>query len=223
MLEIEFTLKKNIPKYLQSEYDLENFRQGVTDNIKAEALAEWEHLAAATLGDSAEEYIKGISIAEEDEGNVVLQLDGTLAEMQEKGTPPFDMKPGLLAGEEYRVIPITHTKPGAGGNQMSKQAYSKVKNLHYGQRSQQEFGRAGKNKTTGYKHTTHKLTDVIKPTKMAAKKYGSDLVTFRAVSVNSDPRSWWHPGFQPLNLMEQVKQHIEDMFPQILNKIKVRK
>ena len=224
MISIEFSLKKNVPKYLQSEYDLENFRQGVMDNIKSEALTEWEGLAAATLGDSAEAYINGISVEQDGSDKVVLQLDGTLANMQEKGAAPFDMKPGLLAGEPYRIIPITHGNPNKGGqNPMSKQAYSKVKNLHYGQRSSQTFGRAGKNKTTGQKHTTHKLSDIMKPTKRNAKKYGSDLVTFRAVSVNSSPGSWWHPGFKPLNLAEMVKAHIEAMFPKILNKIKVRK
>lgn len=224
MISVEFSLKKNVPKYLQSEYDLENFRQGVIDNIEAEATAEWEHLAAATLGDTAEEYIEGISSEKSGADRVVLRLDGTLAEMQEKGAAPFDMKPGLLDGNAYRIIPITHGNPLKGGsNPMSKQAYSKIKNLHYGQRSSQEFGRAGKNKTTGYKHTTHKLSGIMKPTKRAAKTYGSDFVTFRAVSVNSNPKSWWHPGFQALNLVEQVAQHIQDMFPRILNKVKVRK
>ncbi|VVB53217.1 Uncharacterised protein [uncultured archaeon] len=224
MISIEFSLKKNVPKYLQSEYDMEDFRQGVMDNVEAEALADWEHLAAATLGDTAEEYIDSITSEKHGADKVVLKLDGTLAEMQEKGAEPFDMKPGLLAGESYRVIPITHGNPNKGGkNAMSKQAYSKVKNLHYGQRSSQDFGRAGKNKTTGQKHTTHKLTGIMKPTKRAAKTYGSDFVTFRAVSVNSNPKAWWHPGFQALNLVEQVKQHIEEMFPKILNKVRVRK
>jgi hypothetical protein len=224
MISIEFSLKRNIPKYLQSEYDLDNFRQGVIDNIKYEAMSEWQELASASLGDSAEEYIKGISIEQDGSDKVILQLDGTLANMEEKGSPAFDMKPGLLAGNDYRIIPITHGNPNKGeSNPMSKKAYSKVKSLHYGQRSLQDFGRAGKNKTTGYKHTDHKLADIMKPTKRNAKKYGSGLVTFRAVSVNSDPKSWWHPGFTALNLAEQVKTHIEEMFPKILNKIKVRK
>jgi len=226
MFGFQISLKSRISGSKMAEFEddlgLDNFDQDITTEIADDALAEWEHLAKATLGDSAEGYIEAMRVEDDGEGSVNMMLDGALPNMQEKGSPAFDMKPGLLAGREYRVIPITHGKPGSGSNPMSKQAYSKVKNLNYGQRSTKDFGRAGKNKVTGYKHTEHKLSGIMKPSKSNSSKFGGDMVTFRAVSVNSPTTSWWHPGFKALDLIDKVKEHLQHEYGDIINKIKTK-
>jgi hypothetical protein len=72
---------------------------------------------------------------------------------------------------------------------------------------------------TDYKHKTSLYGGMMKS---PAKSSGGSFVTFRAISRNSDPGSWWHPGFEPLNLIERVKEHINNTFPDILNKIRMR-
>lgn len=42
--------------------------------------------------------------------------------------------------------------------------------------------------------------------KVAQNQY----TTFRVVSDNSDPNSWWHPGFKAMNLARMVQSYIEE-------------
>jgi hypothetical protein len=229
MFGVQFSLKKRISgktmSQYEEEYDFERFEEEITGEIADAALSEWQQLASATLGDSAEGYIEAMRVEDDGAGKVVLKLDGTLANMQEKGTPAFDMKPGLLGGESYKVIPITHgNASGGGSNAMPKKTLQKAKLMHYGEREGGRFKDTSRKKTssTGYKHKNTLYSGMVRPTKSAAKTHGGGFVTFRAVSQNSDPSSWWHPGFEALDLIDKVKEHIERMFPDILNKAKTK-
>jgi len=48
-----------------------------------------------------------------------------------------------------------------------------------------------------------------------AKTYGkatqNQYATFRRVSSNSDPNSWWHPGFQAKRFAERVRTYLETL------------
>jgi hypothetical protein len=209
----------------EEEYEFDRFEEEITKEIAEEAYDEWIQLASATLGDTAENYINAMVVMHDSNKNVVLKLDDKLANMQEGGSESFDMKPGLLAGSDYRVIPITHgraTPKSSEANKMPTQVYSRVKNYHYGQRFTSDTTRRKRNTTTGYKHQSSLYSGMMRPTKSDAKRHGDSFVTFRAVSSNSDPSSWWHPGFEPLNLIEKVKEHISQKFEDTLNKARTK-
>jgi hypothetical protein len=235
MFGVEFSLKARIPGKVMSEYeeeyDMHKFEEEIQDEILDEAMSEWQQLAAATLGDTAEGYIASMQAGKDSSGGIILMLDdtsseGKLANMQEKGAGAFDMKPGLLAGNSSRVIPITHgDASGGGANPMPKKTLQKAKLMHMGEREGGRFKDASRRKSnsvTDYKHKNSLYSGMVRPSKAAAKAYGGGFVTFRTVSQNSAPGSFWHPGFEPLDLIEKVKEHITQKFSDILNKARDR-
>ena len=46
------------------------------------------------------------------------------------------------------------------------------------------------------------------------KVWQNQYVTFRVVSDNSDPNSWWHPGFKAMQLAVRVQQYLEEQIGQ---------
>jgi hypothetical protein len=213
-------------KYIQ---EMENYtnsselEDGLTREIEDEAMAKWEELANITLGDSAENYINSMR-SERDGTNVVLSLDGDLANMQEKGAAPYDMKPGLLDGKDSVVIPIASSAPGkrangrTGPNPLSKGVYAKVKKqvMKVGDRFSGNKRRS-RSYDKSYLHKSPKYAGLTKSNRFYAKRTGAEFVTFRTVSKKSDPSSFWHPGFEAIDLMSKVKDYIRQITPEIFS------
>ncbi len=103
----------------------------------------WETQARSKLDSSVEQYLAGLVVEQQSNG-VKATIKGWLPVALEAGAPSFDMKPGLLAGRQSRVIP-----------------------MHDGE--------------------------------------------FRTVSKNSPEHSWWHPGFTPYAIHEDIQADADDM------------
>lgn len=223
MFSMDISVKSRIPNYMKDAFfDPEEFDYLITDELQKEALSKWAELANEALNTTAENYIDGLSSTRDDK-KVDIILEGALPVMQEKGAVPFDMKPGLLKGKDYVNVPIEHSKPGSGGpNEMSKTIYSKAKNLNYGQRFTDSTSKRKTSWHGEYKHKDTLYKDMLKNKKSYEKQSGAGYVTFRRVSKNSDPSSWIHPGFTPLNLADKVANHLADVYDGIINKIKMK-
>ena len=145
----------------------------------------------------------------------------------ENGKGPWDMKPMLLNGPKarvsargvkYNIIPFRHGTsdnyaPNSNFNTIPKTIYAKARELKatlqqankmaYGGRLKSHFG-TGINLTTGYEHKAPIHEGMVRIEKTYAKATQSKYLTFRIVSANSDPLSWWHPGYQAQHIAQAV-------------------
>ncbi len=150
-----------------------------------------------------------------------------IAENTEHGYPAWDMKPMLLSGpksrlnkkgERYNVIPFRHGTTDKGGEHfkpMPVDIYEQAKELRattaagirklaqgdrlrgteaaYPPQTKRITKRDGTVAT--YTHKRGIYEGMIRLQGDGAK--GSQYLTFRVVSDNSDPNSWYHPGRPP--------------------------
>src|SRR5690348_8258670 len=73
----------------------------------------WTDKAMAQLNSSRDEYLENLTVSVTSTGISVV-IKGILPVAVEKGSDPFDMKPGLLGGRHSRVIPIKKLVNEAG-------------------------------------------------------------------------------------------------------------
>jgi len=74
-----------------------------------------------------------------------------------------------------------------------------------------------KNKT--YKWQTGRYQGMIKQEEEYDFRIQSTFMTFRRVSDNSDPNSWWHPGFPKKPILQSLAHYVENEIPNILKGI----
>lgn len=145
----------------------------------------------------------------------------------EYGRGPWDMKPGLLngpkariskRGKKYLLVPFRHRTPqGATPDQnfsgvMPKDIYQAAKMLKGKERltgteqkyppKTNQFTKPG-GMAAAYKHKAGIYENMTK----VGEKGQSQYMTFRAVSENSDPDSWWHPGNDPFHIAAGVRNY----------------
>ena len=140
----------------------------------------------------------------------------------EDGQPPRDMKPGLLAspkakvnkdGKKWITVPFRHGAPDTQGiPAMPKNVHSVAKKLGFSRRNgaikglitgqkytwngrleesaQGQRSHSGNLPGAGYTWKTGQFSGMVKMGTGRPTQY----MTFRRVSVNSDPHSWHHPG-----------------------------
>ena len=225
-MDIKFTLKSNIPEYVKNEFDSGNFQKQVLDVVEAEAYEELDRLARESMSpDLYETYMDSVS-TRQTRTSVVLRLDGTLANIHEKGAKARDMKPDLLKGKDYVDIPLEHSTPKSGGPGPVPQRIAKeIRNqkiMKYGDRLT-DTSRPKKSKVTGYKHESPMYAGLTKNKSKFARSSGADFVKFRRISKNSDPRSWWYPQIPALNLIEKVSEYMQEIYEDVVNQIMRKK
>lgn len=133
-------------------------------------------------------------------------------------------------GGWYLIVPFRHSTPGAIGeneafaNVMPKEVYAVAKDLNptksdfkgvkvlYGSSLKEgqipkpydeKKTRPGYGNFKSYTHKSSIYEGMIRNEKTYAKTTKSSYFTFRRVSDTSDPNSWIHPGFKPVNLAEK--------------------
>ena len=151
----------------------------------------------------------------------------------EHGSPAWDMKPGLLKGpksrvnkkgQRYNVIPFRHGtsakySPNSLFRPMPMDIHQAAKKLKDGERLTGTTARRPalvhrfvkeNGEVTDYQHKSGRYENMVKNVEEGQEKY----TTFRVVSENSDPNSWWHPGFEAHDIAQGVsdfcKPIIED-------------
>ena len=135
------------------------------------------------------------------------------AEKIEKGTEPYDMKPMLLNGRTYVHIPFRHAAPTGtpgttptGMQQMPQSIYNIVKmGKTLGQSSVEQRTKIIQ-AMDGTKKTYTWKTGMYSGMKNVGAKGHTQYMTFRTVSIHSDPSSWWMPRIPARSLSKAVAQ-----------------
>lgn len=196
----------------------------------------WQTEAQRKLKSSRPLYLQGLSFDSviypyDSPFSGAVMLKGTLPNMLEKGFSAFDLKIGFgksrritktKSGGWYLTIPYRHSTPGSFmyGQSMSKDVYGVVKKLNpyksgLGNTTLSWPG-AGDTSWTGYQHKTNKYNGMVRIVKSYQKTTQSQYMTFRKVSNNSDPMSWWHPGYNGVKIAESLMPFAKKTFVDIL-------
>lgn len=125
---------------------------GVLTALGTRAVREWQRLAPNA------KYRAAVKIIKADSTEVTVGLVGALANMQEQGAPPFDMRLTLL-------------RPGASGVKTSK---------------------------AGHRYRTIPVRGQLRTISTNSARYR-----------DANGKSWQHPGFRGLNILDQVAKYIE--------------
>jgi len=221
----------------QSELE-HNMVEAATDDI----LDLWRAKASQGLGSTRDDYLQGLvhERSRRIAGNEgFITLVGAFPNMIEGGSPPFDIKPGILeserahigmAGQRYLAVPFRWGTPGALGESFSgvmpKSVYKEARELApttsapgrgviYGGRTRRTEGRfppqvrPGYGRWGGYQHKTGIYQGIIRQQKTYEKATQSHYTSFRMVSDRSEANSWIHPGFVARNFAEEALQEFE--------------
>lgn len=177
-------------------------------------------------------------------GQVHTDYDG--AQRIDEGSPPRDMKPSLLNGPhakvpgKYTIVPFRHGTPGTTGAHfavMPESIYAQVKNLPRYSRGNgtpsigNQSGAFPPQSKTFFMPlasaldqsavhgrmttTTHKTSIYSGMVKAGAARH-TQYLTFRAVSINSAPNSWWYPAIPPNPIRDAVIAHVQADIERIL-------
>lgn len=156
-----------------------------------------------------------------------VQLRGKLPNMLEHGFPSFDIKRGFAksprahaskSGGWYLTVPFRHSTPGSNGmygTPMPKTVYSAARKLADGGRL--SFPGAGDRSWTGYQHKNTRYDGLTRIVRSYQSANQSQYYTFRRVSNNSDPLSWWHPGYRGVQVASRLMPFAQSTFMSILS------
>jgi hypothetical protein len=237
-LSIEFS---NIPKLLHKLNLMESFISTKQAVLKASQLVEatWKQTAAEMDVPQVKDYIQGIKTVHSDE--LMYTVMSTSNIKVEEDVKPWDMKPMLLGGPKarhgknsvYNIIPFIHktkTLENEGvlkAAQQLEQSYTEAKTaerqVKYRWRgrlsgSQVPDIRKAKSTPVGeytWKAPKHQGLVRMKGDVGTNQKY-STYLTFRVVSSNSDPASWWNPGRKGNKIRQMVIDKVSDNVKAIL-------
>lgn len=200
---------------------------------------EWQRRAQSSLKSTLPLYLMGLDFNSvvypygNDPLSGAVILRGTLPNMLENGFGPFDEKVGFSKssrkhisknGGWYLTIPMRHSTPGSFmyGKPMTTKIYNQAKKLGNGD----SLSVSGDQQMswTGYMHKANindGLTRIVKSyqnvnTGKTTKQ--SQYLTFRRVSNNSDPLSWWHPGYSGVKIASQLQSYAESTFKTMVEK-----
>lgn len=163
-----------------------------------------------------------------------------IAKDLEDGKPKWDMKPMLLNGPKarvskkgvkYNIIPFRHGTsanyaPNSNFPTMPKDIYQQARELKASVKQGNAMkwggklpatGKPGQNPTTGYQHKHDIYEGMVRIEKTYAKATQSKYLTFRTVSSNSDPASWWHPGYEAHHIAKGVSDYCKPAVEQMIH------
>lgn len=211
--------------------------KGVISDAAVIFLDNLEVLVNTELSSTRKLYINSIILDDSDEEIVIkLSEENLLVKSIEKGTPAYDMKPGLLNGPNakvnekgvrYNTVPFSFKTPGSrtGSNVLPNKVYrdvlkkelnpitNKTKPLAQSE-IKEPFNaiRVRKEITTNntvYPEYTHKASIYAGLTRIVDDNARGKYYTWRRVSDNSDSNAFIHPGFEPKNFFERALEQID--------------
>jgi len=163
-----------------------------------------------------------------------------IAKDLENGKGPWDMKPMLLHGPKariskkglrYNIIPFRHSTsssnmPNSNAPPMPRGIYQQARELKASVMAGNKMkwggklpatGKPGQNPTTGYQHKNDIHEGMVRIEKTYGKTTQSKYMTFRIVSEKSDPKSWWHPGYQAHHIAKGVSDYCRPAIEEMLH------
>lgn len=204
----------------------ETIKVAISDSIvQIEQL--WESFAKVNLRSGKAEYIEGLSIKMNNDGNsgsVILSGDFPLR--LEKGCPPYDLKqlfsqsPKVKfskSGGWYMDIPMRQGTPSS--NNISSKLNNSVYNLA---KKLPSWGvlRTSQGSTeswNGYQYTTSTYDYLTKVASNLGSKSLNSYMIWRRVSDKSNPMSWMHPGFIGVHLADQLVPYANSIIENTVN------
>lgn len=146
----------------------------------------------------------------------------------ENGYSPFDMKPGFLRSPKartgkkgkYLIMSFRHVTPGSTktlGSVMTPSVHRAAKkgiNFEEQLGTREDPSDYGLVNSKDYEWQNGALAGM---TKVGGKGH-SQYRTFRIISANSAPNSWWHPGQQPNKVIDSTIAYAK---PYIVEGLKV--
>lgn len=205
----------------------------IIDAVVSEYQIRWQNLISSELHKTRNEYKRGVFIERESPLSVTFGLtnrSSSIPLMIEEGQPPFDEKEGFRNSPKRKIaqdggwyidIPFRHATPEAVADSglfasiMPQQIYNavqktgrlsfmdlSVKDSAIGERK--AINRLGVNKPA-YIHKAPIYEGLTKVNIASTEKEKrSGYFTWRRVSENSDPNSWWNGGIVPYKLMDKA-------------------
>lgn len=234
MREIRLDIPKGFGNVLASQ--IEMAAQSAISGTMMATKSHWEQIAQQRLTTTRADYILGLnadnSVEFPDSYTGVLTLRGKWPNMLEEGFPAYDQKRGFGASDKvrrkkdggwYLTIPFRHRTPdtsgsAVGGQSMPTDIYSQARALRGGQSlTGTETNYPAQTSWTGYQHKAGIYENMKRVRKQYDNTTQSQYMTFRRVSDKSDPESWWHPGFQGINAIDEVEDFARRTFNQVFN------
>lgn len=185
------------------------------------------------LHSSLNQYKDNLTKAEEIFAGVYVITLNEPAMWIEEGKESGDMKPGLLKGAKFKVIPFDQNKRpqdrSETDNQIHEQLTDGLKKINRNLRKQKlpeislsklEYDASGSPRigklhelkmdsnrpTSNAKHPALNGLAIYQRENPETKKVERQVLTFRTVSVNSDPDSWMYPGFEGRKFFDEAYQ-----------------
>jgi hypothetical protein len=193
----------------------------------------WANQARRNLKTTRNDYVRSLRIIEQGRLRNSIVLFGQLNNMIEQGSPPFDMKMALLRsgkakydkmGNPYITVPFRHAAPTsiadnpAFSGRLPKSVHSALRTArrqrgsrarlkaseipspHNMRRSRAAIAPTAK--TPGYAAYLHK-SSIYEGLQNVGAKGHTQIMTFRRVSLMSDPGAFIHKGFDPRNFAQK--------------------
>jgi hypothetical protein len=88
-----------------------------------------------------------------------------------------------------------------------------------GTNQQQRFDRKGKTRKVSVDHKTSIYSSMMRTKAGGSAQYS----TIRRISANSDPQSWWHPGFRGIRALKRIEPELRATMRQMCKQELARK
>ena len=236
MLNFSVNIDEFISEFTLTKEEVSSFTSFLLDRVVDEYVSTWERIINSSLHETREEYKKGIYVDHIQSNIAVVGLtsrQSRLSLMIENGTTPFDEKEGFSRSELkkakkdggwYLTIPFRHSVESEIMSELVPTSTSTVL----------EFLKASPNRqltpTTLPEHRNVVQTSEIQTPSVTIsythknpiyeglhrrdisstkRERRGGYFTFRRVSDKSDLESWYHPGFEKHNFMEQALQEAD--------------
>lgn len=234
MLPIRIDLDEVVSEFDLSGEEANVLGAAIIDRVVQEYYQRWRDLVGRELKKSRSEYLKAMYVDRTSPLEVVFGLtarESPLPLMIEEGASPFDEKPGLLAspkakqkknGGFYITVPFRHAtaeaiaESGVFSSILPKEVYEIAKNSQTALKrnqlplNQQIPGVRQAINVPGlqvpeYMHKSAKYEGLVKVAASSSEKENRNkYMTFRRVSDNSDPNSWFNGGIAARKLMDKA-------------------
>ena len=236
MLPVSIDIQPLVDKFCFSESEIDSFSSILLDSLSLMFQEEWVNQINTHLHSSRQEYMRGMFVERPNDKSIVFgvtERQSKLAVAIESGKAPWDEKEGFQKSSKriktkkggwYLTIPFRHAIPTSVGESpifstiMPGSIYKMARTSNspltreelpspYNEPGMREpIIREGLN-IPAYKHKSATYEGLIRVVDRDENR--GQYLTFRRVSNNSDPSSWWHPGFEARELLNKSLDEID--------------
>lgn len=189
-----------------------NYDRELIERVGAQVIARlanetrslWREEAKNNLGRTADRYADNIHVkVNKARRSAEVILDDPLSVKQERGSPPYDLKPALLRGRSHRIVPLEieeDTRGRGGQSRIPERVADRFRKRGIIDRKRFQLEKPFRS-SSGYLHQTLPYEGL---TRSKTSIGGSTFKVFRRVSTKSHPASFIHPGFAPRHFARRV-------------------